>query len=83
LQKVLLIPQKTGELIIPPFELDISIRQQVKRKPTNFFDEFFEPSVQDIPMKLKSNRMVVKSKSLPAEKPVTFTGAVGSFTRLQ
>jgi hypothetical protein len=80
LQKVLLIPQKTGELIIPPFELDISIRQQVKRKPTNFFDEFFEPSVQDIPMKLKSNRMVVKSKSLPAEKPVTFTGAVGSFT---
>ena len=80
LQKVLLIPQKTGQLVIPPFDLDISVRQQVKRKSTNFFDEFFEPSVQDIPMKLKSNRMVVRSKPLPADKPVTFTGAVGSFT---
>lgn len=80
LQKVLLIPQKTGQLVIPPFDLDLSVRQQVKRKSTNFFDEFFEPSVQDIPMKLKSNRMVVRSKPLPADKPVTFTGAVGSFT---
>jgi hypothetical protein len=80
IQKALLIPQKTGELIIPLFDLDISIRQQVKRKSNNFFDDFFEPSVQDIPMKLKSNRMVVKSKPLPADKPATFTGAVGSFT---
>jgi hypothetical protein len=82
LQKVLLIPQKTGELIIPPFDLDISVRQQVKRKSTSLFDEFFEPSVQDIPMKLKSNRVIVKSKALPADKPLTFTGAVGTFTLL-
>jgi hypothetical protein len=80
IQKVLLIPQKAGELIIPSFDMDISIRQQVKRKPTSIFDEFFEPSVQDIPMKLKSNRMVVKSKALPVDKPATFTGAVGNFT---
>jgi BatD DUF11 like domain len=81
LQKVLLIPQKTGDLVIPPFDLDLSIRQQVKRKPSNnFFDEFFEPSTQDIPMKLKSNRVVVRSKALPTGKPATFTGAVGSFT---
>jgi hypothetical protein len=80
LQKVLLIPQKTGELTIEPFDLDIAVRQQVKRKSNNFFDEFFEPSVQDIPVKLKSNRVIIKSKSLPAEKPVSFTGAVGNFT---
>ena len=80
LQKVLLIPQKTGELIIAPFDLDISVRQQVKRKSNNFFDEFFEPSVRDIPVKLKSNRLVIKSKPLPVDKPAFFTGAVGNFT---
>ena len=80
LQKVLLIPQKTGQLTIEPFNLDISVRKQVKRKSNNFFDEFFEPSVQDIPVKLKSNRIVIKSKPLPADKPVSFTGAVGEFT---
>ena len=31
-------------------------------------------------MKLKSNRMVITSKPLPADKPATFTGAVGNFT---
>ncbi len=80
LQKAILIPQKSGELIIEPFELDIAIRQQVKRKSYDFFDDFFGPSVQDIPMKLKSNRITVKCKPLPANKPSSFTGAVGEFT---
>ena len=80
LQKVLLIPQKAGDLAIEPFNLDISIRQQVKRRSNSIFDEFFEPSVQDIPVKLKSNRIVIRSKSLPDNKPVSFSGAVGNFT---
>jgi hypothetical protein len=80
IQKVLLIPQKAGDLAIEPFGLDVSIRQQVKRRSNNFFDDFFEPAVQDIPMNLKSKRVVIKSKSLPADKPASFTGAVGSFT---
>lgn len=80
LRKVLLIPQKTGELVIAPFDLDIAVRQQVKRRSNSFFDEFFEPSVQDIPVKLNSNRIVIRSKSLPADKPVSFTGAVGDFS---
>ncbi|MBN1415374.1 MAG: protein BatD [Bacteroidales bacterium] len=80
LQKVLLIPQKTGQLIIEPFDLDIAVRQQVKRKSNSFFDEFFEPSVRDIPVKLTSNRVTIKCKPLPVPKPASFTGAVGSFT---
>jgi hypothetical protein len=80
LQKVMLIPQKTGELTIQPFELDIAVRKQVKRRSTSIFDEFFEPSVQDIPVKLKSNKVVIKSTPLPSQKPVSFTGAVGEFT---
>ncbi len=80
LQKVIIIPQKSGELVIEPFELDIAIRQQIKRRSYDIFDEFFGPSVQDIPMKLKSNRVVVRCKPLPANKPSTFTGAVGAFT---
>ncbi|MBN2273392.1 MAG: protein BatD [Bacteroidales bacterium] len=79
LQKVLLIPQKAGELIIEPFDLDVSVRQQVKRRSNSFFDEFFEPSVRDIPVKLKSNRVAVKSRALPANKPDSYNGAVGDF----
>lgn len=80
LQKAVIIPQKSGELVIEPFELNVAIRQQIKKKSYDIFDDFFGPSVQDVPMKLKSNRVVVKCKSLPANKPSTFTGAVGQFT---
>jgi hypothetical protein len=80
LQKAVIIPQKSGELVIEPFELNVAVRQQVKRKTYDIFDDFFGPSVQDIPMKLKSNRITVKCKALPANKPSSFTGAVGEFT---
>jgi hypothetical protein len=80
LQKALLIPQKTGQLTVEPFNLDVAVRQQVKRRSNNIFDEFFEPSVQDVPVKLKSNSVKITIKPLPSNKPGSFTGAVGDFS---
>ncbi|MBN1789422.1 MAG: protein BatD [Bacteroidales bacterium] len=80
LRKVVIIPQKSGELVIQPFELDVSLRQEVRRKFADpFFDDFSIPEVQEIPLKIKSKAVKLVVKSLPPNAPKTFQGAVGNF----
>ena len=80
LRKILIIPQKTGELIIQPFDLDVAVRQEVHRRIADpFFDNFDIPDVQEIPLKLKSKAVRIEVKHLPANAPSSFSGAVGSF----
>lgn len=80
LRRVVIMPQKTGELIIQPFELDVSIRREVRRRTSDpFFDDFSIPDVQEIPIKLKSKSVRIMVKTLPASAPPSFNGAVGSF----
>lgn len=79
IQKVVLYPQKTGELIIEPFDLDVSVQQQVRNRSRSVFDDFFGPTVTDVPIKLKGNSVKINVKALPP-KPKNYTGAVGSFT---
>jgi hypothetical protein len=80
IKKFILIPQKTGELKIEPMTMDLSIQQQVKNRRRSVFDDFFGPSVQNIPQKLKSKTISVNVKALPGGKPDSFNGAVGRFT---
>jgi hypothetical protein len=80
LRKVVIIPQKSGELVIQPFELDVSLRQEVRRKFADpFFDDFSIPEVQEIPLKIKSKAVKLMVKTLPPNAPKTFQGAVGNF----
>lgn len=79
IQKVVLYPQRTGEITIEPFDVGVTIRKQVQRRSRSLFDDFFGPSVQEIPETLKSNAVKIKIKPLPA-RPQSFTGAVGNFT---
>ncbi len=80
LRKVVIIPQKSGELVIQPFELDVSLRQEVRRKFADpFFDDFSIPEVQEIPLKIKSKTVKLLVKALPPNAPRTFQGAVGNF----
>jgi hypothetical protein len=80
LRKMVIIPQKTGEITIQPFEVDGAIRREIRRKVSDpFFDDFVMPSVQEIPVKLKSKAVKVLVKALPANAPASFKGAVGSF----
>jgi hypothetical protein len=79
IQKFVLYPQKTGEITIDPFELGVTIRQQVRSRSRSIFDDFFGPTVQDIPRTLTSKTVKIMVKPLPT-RPQSFTGAVGHFS---
>jgi hypothetical protein len=80
LKKVAIIPQKTGVITIQPFEVDVAVRQEVRRKTGDpFFDDFFFPEVQDVGITLKSKPVKINVRPLPPGAPASFEGAVGSF----
>jgi hypothetical protein len=79
LRKVVLYPQTTGEIIIQPFDIDVAYQKQIRRRSRSIFDDFFGPSVQNVPVTLTSKRVKINVKPLPPNKPGSFTGAVGSF----
>jgi hypothetical protein len=81
LRKMVVIPQKTGQLTIKPFDLDVAVRQEVRRRSVDpFFEDFDFPDVQEVPLKLKSKPVTIRVNPLPAGAPESFTGGVGSFT---
>jgi hypothetical protein len=86
---VVLYPLKSGKLVIDPFELECiaQYKRQTKTKTGDpFFDDFFNNSFfngsyANVEKSLKSNSVVVNVRPLPtSEKPVDFSGAVGTFT---
>jgi hypothetical protein len=77
IRKVILFPQKTGDITISPFKLETYVRQQIKT-PRSIFDDFFGPSYQDVPKMLTSKPVIINVKPLPADKPAGFSGAVGA-----
>ncbi|UCH13535.1 MAG: protein BatD [Bacteroidales bacterium] len=79
LRKVVLFPQRTGEVVIQPFDIDVAYQKQVRRRTKSFFDDFFGPSVQNVPVTLTSKKVRINIKPLPPDKPASFTGAVGTF----
>ncbi len=77
-KKLLLFPQRSGNIIIDPFEITMITQQKVRS--TNPFDDFFGGSYRRVPYKLASKPITIKVKPLPANKPADFNGAVGKFT---
>ncbi len=73
LKKVLLFPQRSGQIKIEPAEIEVAYRKRVK--PRSFFDSGF----REEQVKLKSSSKVINVKPLPTTKPVGFNGAVGKF----
>lgn len=80
LKKYILIPQRSGTLTIQPINLECNVQQPVQSRSRGIFDDFFGPSVQNVPMKLKSKPITVNVKALPGGAPSSFNGAVGKFT---
>lgn len=77
-KKVLLFPQRSGEIIIDPFEITMITQQKVRSN--NPFDDFFGGSYRRVPYNLASKAVKINVKPLPANKPEEFNGAVGKFT---
>ncbi|UCG27417.1 MAG: protein BatD [Bacteroidales bacterium] len=76
LQRVVLYPQKTGELEIDPMELECLIQQRVQRDTRSFFDDFFD-SFQTLKQTIKSPPVTITVKPLPPGSPDSFNGGVG------
>lgn len=75
LEKVLLYPQNTGELVIDPITLDIPIDVPSNRR--DFFGRRVNTTVNKT---VASNKVTINVKELPAKgKPANFSGAVGDF----
>jgi len=77
IRKVILFPQKTGDITISPFKLEAYVRQQINT-PKSIFDDFFGSSYQDVAKMLSSKPILINVKPLPENKPAGFSGAVGN-----
>lgn len=75
LKKAVLIPQRSGKLIIEPIKMDFSVGI-----PTGRGDFFGNMITRNINYSTKSTAKTVHVKALPEEgKPIDFSGAVGEF----
>lgn len=81
LQRHILIPQKSGELIIPPYTSEWMKPQRVQpQQRRSIFDDPFFSSVREVPVELATLPVRLKIKPLPPGAPEGFSGAVGSFS---
>jgi hypothetical protein len=89
IRKYTIYPLKSGKMNIDPLELECvaQIKRQTRSKTGDpFFDDFFNDSFfnnsyANVEKSLRSNPLLINVKPLPTvEKPVDFSGAVGTFT---
>ena len=85
IQRHILIPQKSGKVLIEPYESEWMVQQRVQRRSSNnvfdsFFDDPFFSGVQEVPTNLATRPVTITVKPLPAGAPEGFTGGVGSFS---
>ena len=75
LKRVVLYPQKSGELPIEPFSLELYVQI-----PTGRRDFFGDPIMRSATKVVSAGSSVLNVKALPtADRPENFSGAVGSF----
>lgn len=82
IEKYNLYPQRSGNLTLPPADLDVNAQVQVRGRSRSIFDDFFNAGrVAQVPLKLKSDAGTVSIRDLPENgKPADFEGAVGKFS---
>lgn len=79
LMKFILYPQRSGDITIKPFDLDVMVQQQVNQRSRSIFDDFFNQSVRNVKVTLTSKPVKFHIKPLPSGQPPSFNGAVGKF----
>jgi hypothetical protein len=79
LQRIVLFPQITGELVIDPMELECLVQQRVRQNNRDFFDDFFS-SYQNVKQTIKSLPVKIDVKPPPENAPDGFTGSTGQLS---
>lgn len=80
LREYLLYPQQAGALTIEPAEVEAVAQVVVQNNRSR--DPFFGnmPDIYNVNRKVRSPKVTLQVKELPAGAPASFTGAVGHFT---
>lgn len=79
MKKVVLTPQKSGEITVPSLDMEMVIRVAEKQKRRSMFDQFFG-SYKNVKVEVKSNEEKINVSRLPTQgQPRDFIGAVGEF----
>jgi hypothetical protein len=83
LQRHVLIPQKSGKMVIAPYESEWTIPNRTQRRGSgntmdDFFNDPFFNSVRNVPTKILTKPVTLKVKPFPDGAPKGFTGGVGS-----
>lgn len=76
IRKIVLFPQRSGDLEIDPLEMKFIVQQRVQGGGQSVFDQFFG-RVENIEYSLKSKPIKIKVLPYPEPKPDGFEGAVG------
>ncbi len=82
LKKAALFPTQSGELSVTPFEINVPVLVQKKKRGNSIFDDFFADPFsrgETVDYLAKSNTIKINVLPLPDEKPESFSGAVGDF----
>ncbi len=79
IKKVILFPERSGNITIEPFTMDLLLRVPVPAR--DIMDQMFGGRVEDKKYTAKSTPVVVHVRPLPeAGKPPGYAGAVGNFS---
>ena len=79
LTKVILYPQRSGEMVIDPFNLTVVVQQQTRRRSQSIFDQFMGSQFDHKRITLQSKPVKLTINPLPPNQPPDFNGAVGRF----
>ena len=79
IKQSVLYPIRSGQITIGSARIEMNIRQRIQRQTRNIFEDFFG-SYQDVRKDIITSPVTINVKPLPAGKPVSFSGAVGSLT---
>ena len=79
LYRTLLFPQRSGDIVIDPAVFEAQLRVQNRAQVRSIFDDFFG-SYTTVTKALNSPGVTIHVESLPAGKPVGFSGGVGQFS---
>ena len=78
MKKVVLTPQKSGDIEVSPLEMEMVVRMEKRNKRRSIWDPW--GSFNDVKYELQSNTQTITVKPLPTNnQPSDFSGAVGSF----
>lgn len=78
IDRKVIVPQKSGRLVIEPTEIEFLVKKRVSRGMGGFFDDFFD-DVQLSRQRVKSKSVTLNVKPLPQNKPAKFSGGVGQY----